>query len=127
MGLLSGLMGNASDINVEDLAEELAPILIEGEEIELAFQVIRDQYVFTNHRLILIDKQGITGSKREYLTIPYKSIVRFSVETTGTFDMDSELKIWLSGMSEPLEKTFKDSDNIKNVQQALAAGIFGRK
>ncbi|MBE9397120.1 PH domain-containing protein [Pontibacterium sp. N1Y112] len=126
MGLLDGLLGNASDVDIDELKEELEPVLYEGEEIRLAFKVIRDKYIFTESRLILIDIQGMTGKKREYLTIPYKSIVRFSVETSGHFDMDSELKIWLSGMSEPMVKEFKGGDNITNVQKALAAGMFGK-
>lgn len=126
MGLLDGLLGNASDIDIDDLKEELEPVLYDGEEIRLAFKVIRDKYVFTESRLILIDIQGMTGKKREYLTIPYKSIVRFSVETSGHFDLDSELRIWLSGMSEPMVKEFKGGDNIIHVQKALAAGMFGK-
>ncbi len=126
MGLFDGLLGNASDIDIDELSEELEPVLVEGEEISLAFKVIRDKYVFTNYRLILIDLQGMTGKKRDYLTIPYKSIIRFSVETSGHFDMDSELKLWLSGMSEPMVKEFKGGENIIKVQKALAAGIFGK-
>lgn len=126
MGLFDGLLGNASDIDAEELQEELEPVLVEGEEVRLAFKVIRDKYVFTNYRLILIDIQGMTGKKREYQTLPYKSIIRFSVESSGHFDMDSELKIWMSGMSEPMVKEFKGGDNIINVQKALASGMFGK-
>jgi hypothetical protein len=126
MGLFDGLLGNASDIDAGELKEELAPILIEGEEVRLAFKVIRDKYIFTNHRLILIDIQGVTGKKREYMTLPYKSIIRFAVESSGHFDMDSELKIWMSGMDEPMVKEFKNGEHIINVQKALAAGMFGK-
>lgn len=126
MGLLDGLLGNASDIDIEEITEELEPLLCDGEEVRLAFQVIRDKYVFTDVRLILIDVQGMTGKKREYLSIPYKSITRFSVETSGHFDMDSELKLWLSGSDLPMVKEFKGGDNIINVQKALAAGMFGK-
>ena len=46
MGLLDGLLGNASDIDIDELKEELEPVLYEGEEIRLAYKVIRDKYVF---------------------------------------------------------------------------------
>ena len=49
--------------------------------------------MFTNSRLILIDVQGVTGSKREYKSLPYKNITRFSIETTGIFELNTELKI----------------------------------
>ncbi|MGB0468831.1 MAG: PH domain-containing protein [Pontibacterium sp.] len=124
MGLFDGLMGNASDIDADELQQDMEPVLVDGETVKLAFKVIRDKYVFTNYRLILIDIQGMTGKKREYQTIPYKSITRFSVETSGHFDMDSELKIWMSGLSEPMVKEFKNGEHIINVQKALAAGMF---
>ena len=124
MGILSGLMGHASEISIEKLQEEFSPILIEGENLEKAFKVIRDMYVFTNKRLILVDKQGITGSKIEYQSIPYKSIVRFSKESAGLLDLDAELKIWLSGIQEPIKKEFKKDNNVNEVYQILSKYIL---
>ncbi|HEX2534981.1 MAG TPA: PH domain-containing protein, partial [Chitinophagaceae bacterium] len=80
MGLFSALMGHASVVSVEKISAEFQPILVEGEKIEIAFRLIRELLVFTNKRLILVDKQGITGSKVDYLTIPYSSIKKFSKE-----------------------------------------------
>ena len=71
-----------------------------------AYQLIRDYFVFTDKRFVLVDKQGITGSKVEYHSIPYKSITHFSIETAGSFDLDAELKIWISGTAAPLQKQF---------------------
>lgn len=72
MGLFSALRGNAGAVSQEELKKEYAKLLIEGEEIELGFKVFRDTFVFTTKRLILIDKQGVTGSKIEYKSITYK-------------------------------------------------------
>jgi len=124
MGLLSGIMGHATEISIEKLQKEFAPILIEGELLEKAFRIIRDMYVFTNKRLIFIDKQGLTGSKVEYQSIPYKSIIRFSKESTGLLDMEAELKIWLSGMHDPIRKEFRKDDNINEVYQLLSRFIL---
>lgn len=81
MGLLSGLMGNASTANKEEVTKEIGQLLAQGEEIDVAFKLVRDLIVFTDKRLILVDKQGLTGKKVEYHSIPYKSISHFSVET----------------------------------------------
>jgi hypothetical protein len=124
MGLLSGLLGNASTIDPEGLADELGPILAAEETIEVAFRVIRDQFVFTSKRLMLIDKQGLTGKKVEYLSIPYKAITRFSVETAGHFDLDAELKVWVSGSGEPISKTLRGADNVTAIQKALATAVL---
>ena len=124
MGLLGGLMGNASEVDGDKLQKELADVLVAGEGVDSAYKVLRDTFVFTNKRLILIDRQGITGKKVEYLSVPYKSMVSFAVETAGTFDMDSELKIWISGQG-VLQKTFSKGSNIVKVQQSLAKYVLG--
>ena len=124
MGLLGGLMGNASEVDGDKLQQELADILVVGESVDSAYKVLRDTFVFTNKRLILIDRQGLTGKKVEYLSVPYKSMVSFAVETAGTFDMDSELKIWISSQG-VLQKTFSKGSNIVKVQQSLAKYVLG--
>lgn len=124
MGFLDGLMGNASEVNAEDVAEELAPILADGERVQRVFKVIRDMFVFTDHRLLLIDKQGITGSKVDYLSLPYRSMTCFSVETAGHFDLDAELKIWMSGRSEPVVKELKKGTDVVGIQKLIANRVL---
>lgn len=101
MGIFSALLGNAGTVSLEQLTKQYGLLLIEGEAIELGFKLIRDTFIFTTKRLILVDKQGLTGSKTEYKSISYKSISRFSIETAGTFDLDAELKIWVSSELHP--------------------------
>lgn len=120
MGLFDAMLGNASEADIGEVAEELAPILATDEEIVFAAKEIRDMYVFTDRRLILIDKQGMTGKKVEYHTIPYRAISHFIVETTGHFDLDAELKIWISGSDEPIEKELKGGETTVAIQKALA-------
>ena len=125
MGLFSALLGNAGAVNQETLVKEYGKLLITGEEIELGFKLIRDTFIFTNKRLILIEKQGITGSKIEYKSITYKSISRFSIETAGTFDLEAELKIWVSSEANPsIVKQFNKSVNVYDVQNVLAHHIL---
>jgi hypothetical protein len=125
MGLFSAILGNAGTVSKEDLVKDFGKLLIEGEEIELGFKLIRDTFIFTSKRLILVDKQGITGSKTEYKSISYKSISRFSIETAGTFDLDAELKIWISGEALPsVTKQFNKSVNVYDVQKVLAFHVL---
>src|SRR5215218_6995037 len=63
MALLSRLLGHASDLTPEQTREELDGILLPDEPVEVAFKVIRDLFVFTDRRLILVDKQGVTSRK----------------------------------------------------------------
>lgn len=125
MSLFNSILGNSSEVSVEKLNEKYARLLIDGEVIELGFKLFRDVFMFTNKRLILIDVQGLTGSKAEYKCLPYKHISRFSLETAGTFDLDAELKIWISSEDTPtVSKKFNKSINIYEVQKYLAGKVL---
>ena len=82
-------------IDIEDARDEFHQFLIDGESIFAAFKTIRDQLVFTNKRIIAANVQGITGSKVDYTSLPYNKIQAFSVETSGTLDLDSEIEVYL--------------------------------
>ena len=124
MGLLSGLMGNASEVDATKAQAEFSQVLAPGERVEKGYQLIRDMFVFTDKRLIFVNKQGLTGSKIEYQSIPYRSITRFSVETAGTFDLDAELKIWLTGSPQPIQLQFNKKLSIYTVQSVLAGYVL---
>jgi hypothetical protein len=124
MGMLDGLLGNASEIDGEKLQAEFEQALAPGEKIEKAYQLIRDLIIFTDKRLVLVDKQGITGSKIDYHSLPYRSITHFSIETGGHFDLDAELKVWVSGSSAPLQKRFNKRLSIYEVQSVLASYVL---
>jgi hypothetical protein len=120
MGLISEVLGNAGVIKPDTLNPDYGKLLTEGEKIDVGFKVIRDTFIFTNKRLILVDVQGLTGRKVEYLSIPYNKITKFSIETAGSFDLDAELKIWIGSEPEPLEKKFNKKVNIYDLQRILS-------
>jgi hypothetical protein len=124
MALLDGLLGNASEIDSGELQAEFEKVLAPGERIEKAYKLIRDLFIFTDKRLILVDKQGLTGSKIEYHSLPYRAITHFSIETGGHFDLDAELKVWVSGSSTPFQKTFNKRLSIYEVQSVLASYVL---
>jgi hypothetical protein len=71
------------------------PILQGCEVCEFCFKGIRDMILFTNKRLISIDVQGWTGSKKSYKSVPWTSVMLFGVQSAGSFmDKDSEMMIW---------------------------------
>jgi hypothetical protein len=121
--LLSGLLGNAAEADVADVEKNLEQILADDERVERAFQLVRDLIIFTNRRLLLVDRQGLTGKKSTYHSVPYRAITNFAVETAGHFDLESELKIWISSQPEPVQKTFTRGKTIFEVQKALATYV----
>lgn len=124
MGLFSGILGNASEIDATEVQDEFEDILTSSEGVEKAYKLIRDVFIFTNKRLILVDKQGVTAKKVEYISIPYRSITHFSIETSGHFDLDAELKIWITGSNVPIEKQFNRNLNIYELQKVLAQYVL---
>jgi hypothetical protein len=123
MGLLSGLLGNASAADAEEVEKGLERVLADDERVEQAFQLIRDLLIFTDRRFILVDRQGLTGLKTEYHSIPYRAITHFSVESAGALDLEAELKVWISGTEQPIQKQFSRGRTIFDVQKALASHV----
>ncbi len=122
-GMLDGMLGNASRVDPRAATQEYGRLLAQGEQVHAAYQLVRDSFLFTDRRLIMVDKQGMTSKKVEYHSILYRSITHFSVETAGTFDLDAELKIWLSGMAVPVQKRFGKGVDVYEVQALLSAFV----
>jgi hypothetical protein len=125
MGIFQGLIGNANAVSVESVSKEWGSLLAKDEKIAVAYKLIRDYFIFTQKRLILIDVQGMTGKKVEVKSIPYRSIVAFSIETAGVLDLNAELNIWVASTPFAIKKTFNKDVNIYEVQAVLADAIAG--
>ncbi len=88
---------NAREMNPQKVDEQLhsSPHLLQKDErVELAFQSGRDMIVYTSKRILVIDRQGITGTKISYLSLPLKSCKCFDVESAGSFDRDDECHVY---------------------------------
>lgn len=124
MGLFSGAEKNSGASGTKKFHSDYGQLLVDGEIIEAGFTVIRDTFLFTNKRLILVDIQGISGRQVEYLSIPYNRITKFSVQTGESFDLNAELKLWVGNDTIPLEKKFNKDVNIYEVQKVLANHVL---
>ncbi len=123
MGFFDGLLGNSEVVSTNELNGQYGKLLAENETIQVGFVVITDTFIFTDKRLILIDVQGLTGKKIEYLSIPYSKITKYSIETAGTFDLDAELKIWVGSDAIPIQKKFNSKVNVYDLQKVLATYV----
>lgn len=124
MGLFSAETKNTGSQETRKFHTEYGQLLVDGEIIEAGFIVLRDTFLFTNKRLILVEIQGVSGRQIEYLSIPYGSITKFSVQTGGSFDLNAELKVWIGSETIPLEKKFNKDVNIYDVQKILAQHVL---
>ncbi|GAA3462853.1 PH domain-containing protein [Saccharothrix longispora] len=107
----------------EDIASQVSPILIQGEQIVSCFKTVRDFVVFTNKRIIAVNVQGMTGRKKDFTTLPYSRVQVFSIETAGTFDMDAELDLWFSGLGK-VRLEFKGHADVKLLGQVIATYVL---
>jgi hypothetical protein len=101
----------------------ISPLFIDGEGILSVFQGIRDGIVFTNKRIIAINVQGLTGKKKDFSTLPYSKISAFSIETAGTFDLDSEMEVWFSGIGK-IKFEFSSGTDTKEICRVISEAIL---
>lgn len=110
-------------VNSKIFGHQVIPFLIPGEEIVGTYQAIRDGVVFTNKRIIAINIQGFSGKKRDMTSLPYSKIQAFSVETAGTFDLDSELELWFSGLGK-VKFEFAGNTDISEICKMISMQVL---
>lgn len=103
---------------------EVRPLLIPGERVIGSYTAMRDYLVFTNKRIISVNVQGFTGAKKDYTSLPYSKVSVFSVETAGTFDLDSELELYFSGVGK-VKFEFSGASDIVAIGQAISCYVLG--
>jgi len=106
-------------VPVEEVAGQIRPLLVDGEDLYLAFKGIRDYIAFTSKRIIAVNVQGITGKKKDFTSLPYSKVQAFSVETAGTFDLDAELELWFSGLGK-VRFEFKGNTDVAYLNKLIS-------
>lgn len=122
--MASNLTEMYGGIDPEKVQAEMAHVLVPGEPVEYACKTIRDLFVVTDRRVLYVDKQGLTGRKKNYESIAFKRIPRFSVEFGGAVLGMVTVKIWPSGSAEPIEVQFDKTANGEGIQKVLATKIL---
>ncbi len=110
-------------VGSDTFSSQIKPILIDGEIVLSSYKGIRDGVVFTNKRIIAINVQGITGKKKDFTSMPYSKIQVYSVETSGVFDLDSELELWFSGVGK-VKFEFTSNSNVSEICKSISNFIL---
>lgn len=113
-----GMFARLKETSIEE-SELVNPLLISGENIVSAYKTMRDYVFFTTHRIISVNVQGMTGSKKDFTSIPYSKIQTFSIETSGRFDMDAELEIYISSVGK-VEFSFSGKTDILKIANVIS-------
>ena len=114
---------NLKEIKIEKVRSEVLDFFVVGEDIVSSFETIRDQVVFTNKRILVVNVQGITGKKRSYLSYPYSKIQYFGIETAGVLDIDSELILAFNDGS-TLSFDFKTNVDIVGISRTISEFVL---
>ena len=110
-------------VNNSEFEKVITPMLINGESIISSYKTVRDGVVFTNKRIISINVQGLTGTKKDFTSLPYSKINAYSVETAGTIDLDSELEMWFSGLGQ-VKFEFKSNSNVTEICKIISTFVL---
>lgn len=124
----SGIFGdsntfNLKEIKIDKVRSEALDFFVVGEEVVAAFETIRDQVVFTNKRVLVVNVQGITGKKIAYLSYPYSKVQYFGIETAGVLDIDSELILAFNDGSS-LSFDFKTNVDILGISRTISQFVL---
>lgn len=126
------IFDNAYQVDAKEaetkLREKYPLLLHANESIELAFTDRggkgRDKEFFTSHRILIKDGKGIGSKRKNYKSIPYTSILAFSVQTSGAYiDDDCELVVWTSGIPSISIDFAKSNVDLFQLYQLLNAKV----
>ena len=125
MSFLSKFLNSSGILEISKIMEDYGQLFLDNEEIEVGFKLIEDIFIFTNKRLIVIERKKDQEDILAYTSLPYSKISYFTVEAKKPFDLKSVLKIWLNGQSEVVvEKEFNKSVDVYEVQKLLADHVL---
>jgi hypothetical protein len=121
----SNSVWNLKPINLAEVRDEVNGLLIPGEEAVMAFRTVRDQLIFTNKRIIAVDVQGLTGTRKSFSSMPYSKIQFFSIQTPSVAELvpDSELFLmYANGFTAKFE--FKGNVNIGAIGRMISEFVL---
>ena len=114
---------NLKEISLQSVRPEVPTLLVNGENMVMAFQTVRDQGIFTDKRIFVVNVQGITGKRTSYFSYPYSKVQYFGIETAGVLDIDSELVFAFSNGAK-LQFDFKSKVDIRKISMMVSNYIL---
>ncbi len=93
MAKTQGLAGNLSELSLGWIKKEYGCFLMDGENVVTGFELIRDCVIFTDKRIISIDRRGMLGKKLRVTSVYLRQVVGVALETAGAGINDHKLRL----------------------------------
>lgn len=119
MGNGERIRGFVPLVSQGSLTNDLEPHLEPGEELIDTTILVRDIYIFTNQRLLLLNRETLTEKERPSASLPYREILDFTIENIDHEGYKARLVITLSGQTEPWIKNIRRQDTASEIYQKL--------
>ena len=124
----SGIIGDANLLNLRaiklsEVRPEVPELMMNGEQMMQAFMTMRDQVIFTDRRIFVVNVQGLTGKKISYFSYPYSKVIYYGIETAGVLDLDSELVMAFANGAR-LQFDFKTNVDIHQISMLISNYIL---
>ena len=94
--------------------------LLEGEAVHEAFRASNTAVLFTERRILLIQRHTLLTERVETSSYPYRAIRHFSVLEGQPEESRSEIKIWLGSDAQPLHLRALGTADFAPLQRLLA-------
>ena len=114
---------NLKSIKLSDVRKEVPGLMMNDEQIIQAFSTVRDQVIFTDQRIFVVNVQGLTGKKVSYFSYPYSKVQYYGIETAGVLDIDSELVLVFANGAK-LQFDFQSNVDIQQISQLISRFIL---
>lgn len=123
----TGIKGDSSVFNLrpiklENIRPDASSLLLPDEQIIGAFKTIRDQVIFTDLRVLVVNVQGV-GMKIAYISYPYEKVLYFGIETAGVIDIDSEMTLYFADGA-VLQFDFTLHTDVREIYRAVSQCIL---
>jgi hypothetical protein len=107
------------------IPDDVASLLVDGEKAIAAYKTLRDSAIFTSHRLIVRDAQGLRGKKVEVYSLPYSAVHMWSSENaSGFLDFNAELELWTRAGH--IKVNLNKGIDIRRLDRLIAEAVLGQ-
>ena len=114
-------MENLIRLQEKDICKNARALLLDGESIVGAYKTVRDQVIFTTHRIIMVDMQGVTGTRQQIFVLPYRKVLLCTGDMGFGSAKTYDLEVWL-----PAQNTYREISSCSNCEAFQARRMGAR-